>query len=141
MLNRNAFLCCVIFSCTFAVHFNRKNAKKKFFVLCYIFLYICCCHFNLKKILHNTIKYSCSIILIEMATANVQENITQHKKNMFFSIILLLFWPFFPTATDFDSSYPWICLTFMHLMGVRPVQTYCWKKCKHLIYLAPPTMS
>ena len=47
---------------------------------------------------------------------------------MFFSIILVLFWPFFPTATNFDSSYPWICLTFMHLMGVRPVQTYCWKK-------------
>ena len=36
--------------------------------------------------------------------------------------------PFFPTAPDYDSSYPWIRLTFMHLMGVRPVQTYCWKK-------------
>ena len=30
---------------------------------------------NTKKILHNTIKRSFSIILIEMATANVQENI------------------------------------------------------------------
>ena len=36
--------------------------------------------------------------------------------------------PFFPTAPDYDSSYPWIRLTFMHLMLVRPVQTYCWKK-------------
>ena len=141
MLNRNAFLCCVIFSCTFAVHFNRKNAKKKFFVLCYIFLYICCCHFNLKKILHNTIKYSCSIILIEMATANVQENITQHKKNMFFSIILLLFWPFFQqqptlTAVTHESVLHlctwWEFAQYRHTVG---------KKCEHLIYLAPPTMS
>ena len=36
---------------------------------------------------HN--KTSCSIILIEMATANVQENITQHKKSFLFSIILI----------------------------------------------------
>ena len=43
---------------------------------------------NTKKILHNTIKRSFSIILIEMATANVQENITQHKKHVF----LVLFW-------------------------------------------------
>ena len=31
-----------------------------------------------KKILHNTKKHFFSITLIEMATANVQENITQH---------------------------------------------------------------
>ena len=36
--------------------------------------------------------------------------------------------PFFSNSIDYDSSYPWIRLTFMHLMGVRPVQTYCWKK-------------
>ena len=34
----------------------------------------------------------------------------------------------FSNSTDYVSSYPWIRLTFMHLMGVRPVQTYCWKK-------------
>ena len=34
----------------------------------------------------------------------------------------------FSNSTDYDSSYPWIRLTFMHLMLVRPVQTYCWKK-------------
>ena len=35
--------------------------------------------------------------------------------------------PLFSNSTDYDSSYPWIRLTFVHLMGVRPVQTYCWK--------------
>ena len=42
-----------------------------------------------KKILHNTKKtFLFSIILIEIARENVQENITQHKK-AFFSIILI----------------------------------------------------
>ena len=41
-----------------------------------------------KKKLHNTKKHFFSITLIEMETANVQENITQHKKT-FFSIILI----------------------------------------------------
>ena len=35
--------------------------------------------------------------------------------------------PLFSNSTDYDSSYPWIRLRFVHLMGVRPVQTYCWK--------------
>ena len=34
----------------------------------------------------------------------------------------------FSNSTAYDSSYPWIRLTFMHLMGFRPVHTYCWKK-------------
>ena len=33
----------------------------------------------------------------------------------------------FFNSIDYDSSYPWIRLTFVHLMGVRPVQTYYWK--------------
>ena len=33
--------------------------------------------------------------------------------------------PLFSNSTDYDSSYPWIRLRFVHLMGVRPVQTYC----------------
>ena len=45
---------------------------------------------------------------------------------------------FFPTVSDYDSSYPWIRLTFMHLMGVRPVQTYCWKKVR-TSHLPSPT--
>ena len=36
-----------------------------------------------KEILHNTKNLFFSIILIEMATANVQEKITQHKKTFF----------------------------------------------------------
>ena len=41
------FLCCLIFSCTYDVAISIKDTvKKMFFVLCYIFLYICCCHFN-----------------------------------------------------------------------------------------------
>ena len=39
-----------------------------------------------KKILHNTKKRFFSIILIEMATANVQENITKHKKAFFLAL-------------------------------------------------------
>ena len=35
--------------------------------------------------------------------------------------------PLFCNSTDYDSSYPWIRLRFVHLMGVRPVQAYCWK--------------
>ena len=35
--------------------------------------------------------------------------------------------PLFCNSIDYDSSYPWIRLTFVHLIGVRPVQTYCWK--------------
>ena len=34
--------------------------------------------------------------------------------------------PLFCNSTDYDSSYPWIRLRFVHLMGVHPVQTYCW---------------
>ena len=33
----------------------------------------------------------------------------------------------FFNSIDYDSSYPWIRLRFVHLIGVRPVQTYCWK--------------
>ena len=35
--------------------------------------------------------------------------------------------PLFCNSIDYDSSYPWIRLRFVHLIGVRPVQTYCWK--------------
>ena len=56
-----------------------------------------------KKILHTTKKRSCSIILIEIATANVQENITQHKnKTCFLVLFYYYFDPFFqqqPTLT------------------------------------------
>ena len=41
-----------------------------------------------KKKLHNTKKHFFSITLIEMATANVQENITQHKKTFFSNILI-----------------------------------------------------
>ena len=37
-------------------------------------------------------------------------------------------WPqFFSTNADYDSSYPWKCLRFVHSMRGRPVQTRWWK--------------
>ena len=33
----------------------------------------------------------------------------------------------FYISIDYDSSYPWIRLTYLHLIGVRPVQAYWWK--------------
>ena len=46
--------------------------------------------------------------------------------------------PLFSNSTDYDSSYPWIRLRFVHLMGVCPVQTYC-KKTSVSISLPSPT--
>ena len=44
----------------------------------------------------------------------------------------------FYISIDYDSSYPWIRLTYLHLIGVRPVQTY-WGKTNVTISLPSPT--